>query len=95
MAAAGHFSCPNHALSGTAAKLARAPCALLHLVERMLLVCGPAQVAQFSYIAIYYATGDIFAYCLLRWVAEVLTVVAVRMPPPGARAPEQRKAKAA
>ncbi|GAB4822003.1 hypothetical protein N2152v2_009049 [Parachlorella kessleri] len=50
-------------------------------------------VAQFSYLAIYYATGDVAAYCALRWLGELLTVIAVRMPPPGAREAPRQKAK--
>lgn len=52
-------------------------------------------MAQCSYITVYYFTGDVAAYCLLRWLADVLTAVAVRMPPPGTRPAAAAPAEAA
>ena len=43
---------------------------------------------QFFFIALYYATGDVATFVLFRWLSNLLTVVAVRLPPPGARCEE-------
>lgn len=48
---------------------------------------------QFTYVAVYWATGDVVSVVAIRYVAELLTVLAVRMPPPGAVAPKAEKAK--
>ena len=42
-------------------------------------------MTQFAYVAVYYLTGDVLSYVLLRAIGDALTVLAVRLPPPGAR----------
>ena len=51
------------------------------------------QLIQFGYAAIYFLGGDILSYLLLRWAGDVLTVLAVRMPPPGSEPPAKPKQK--
>eukprot|EP00887_Chlorella_sp_A99_P006330 scaffold3.g6330.t1 len=39
---------------------------------------------QFLMVAIYFLAGDLVTYFAVRWLSDLLTVVAVRLPPPGA-----------
>ena len=44
------------------------------------------QFVQFGGVVVYYLGGDILSFVLLRWLGDVLMVLAVRLPPPGAGA---------
>ena len=44
----------------------------------------PLQLVQFSPLVVYYLGGDLLSFILVRWLGDVLTVLAVRLPPPGA-----------
>lgn len=63
------------------------PDALRHITSLALLL-------QFGSMAVYYMGGDILTYIALLWLANVLTVIAVRLPPPGSEPPPPAKQKA-
>lgn len=50
-------------------------CTLLH---------SRTQMEQFAMSAVYWLFGDVASFVLLRWVSNLLLVLSVRMPPPGA-----------